>query len=137
MIVQNNNKYTRAKPALGWQIALGLIFVSATAHAQTPEIVDASAVQNCHLLEHIEASSGYGKSANWKTLAEHSAMSQAEKLGASHIVLEQFEVVGGFNGVVTAGAYQCNGAYAANTGSDKEHGQSKVDQAQETSLFGL
>lgn len=86
---------------------LGLFCVAVTAHAQPPEITEAGNVQNCRFLERIEGLSGYGKKTNWTELAQHAALSQAEKLGASHIVWERFSAIGGFNGAAIANAYQC------------------------------
>ncbi|HEY8218862.1 MAG TPA: hypothetical protein VIF86_02065 [Methylobacter sp.] len=86
---------------------LWLLSIANTAHAQPPEITEANNVQNCRFLERIEGSSGYGKNANWNAMAKYAALSQAEKLGASHIVWERFDTIGGFNGVAIANAYQC------------------------------
>ncbi|MGZ4981607.1 MAG: hypothetical protein ACXV8P_07380 [Methylobacter sp.] len=86
---------------------LWLLSIAITAHAQLPEITDASNVQSCRFLERIEGSSGYGKNTNWNAIAKDAALSQAEKLGASHIVWERFDTIGGFNGIAIANAYQC------------------------------
>jgi hypothetical protein len=86
---------------------LWLLSIAVTAHAQPPEIAEADTIKGCRFLERVEGSSGYGKNTNWNALAKYAALSQAEKLGASHIVWERFDAVGGFNGVAIANAYQC------------------------------
>jgi len=65
-------------------------------------------MQNCHFLDKVEGSSGYGKNFDWQSLAKYSALSRAEKLGASHVVWEQLYPVGAFNGIAVAKAYDCN-----------------------------
>jgi len=84
-----------------------LISIPAATLAQTQE-ASASDMQNCHYVDRIEGSSGYGKKFDWQSLAKHSVLAQAEELGASHIVWEQFIPVGAFNGTATAKAYNCN-----------------------------
>lgn len=84
-----------------------LFSIAVIAHAQTPEIAETSNVQSCRFLGQVEGSSGYGKNTDWHAMAKHAALSHAEDLGASHIVWERFEAVGGFNGVAVANAYQC------------------------------
>jgi hypothetical protein len=71
------------------------------------QVAEESTVRNCQYLDKVEGSSGYGKNMNWQSLAKYSALSRAEKLGASHVVWEQFYPVGGFNGIATAKAYVC------------------------------
>jgi hypothetical protein len=73
-----------------------------------PIEVSASNVQNCRYVDSVEGSSGYGKKSGWQSLAKSSALTKAEELGASHVVWERFEPVGGFNGTATAKAYNCN-----------------------------
>jgi len=87
---------------------LWLLCAAVPARAQSPEITEASNVENCRFLDRIEGESGYGKNIDWKGLAKQSALSRAEKINASHIVWERFYPVGGFNGVAIASAYQCN-----------------------------
>jgi hypothetical protein len=84
-----------------------LLTLPLTGFAQ-PQEVQVSAIQNCHYLDKIEGNSGYGKNVNWHGLAKHSVLSQAEKLGTSHVVWEQLYAVGAFNGVAIAKAYNCN-----------------------------
>jgi hypothetical protein len=67
-----------------------------------------SDVQNCHYVDNVEGSSGYGKKSDWQSHAKYSALAQAEKLGASHVVWERFISIGAFNGTATAKAYDCN-----------------------------
>jgi len=90
---------------------LMMIFLSlgvpAAALAQ-PSEVSADGVQDCQYVDSIEGSSGYGKKPEWQSLAKYSALAQAEKLGASHVVWESFISIGAFNGTVTGKAYKCN-----------------------------
>jgi len=72
------------------------------------QIAEESAVQNCTYLDEVEGSSGYGKNYNWQSLAKYSALSKAEKLGASHVVWGQFYPVGAFNGTAIGKAYSCD-----------------------------
>lgn len=81
--------------------------ISAVSLAQPLE-VSASNVQNCHLVDTIEGSSGYGKKPDWQSFAKYSVLTQAEKLGVSHIVWERLTPIGAFNGTVSAKAYNCN-----------------------------
>ena len=83
-----------------------LLSVPLTSWAQ-PQVAKFSTVQNCHFLNKVEGSSGYGKNFNWQRLAKYSALSRAEKLGASHVVWEKFYPVGVFNGIAVARAYDC------------------------------
>ncbi len=92
-----------------------LLSLPLTSKAQ-PEIAEIASVQNCHYLNKVEGSSGYGKNYNWQSLAKYSALSRAEKLGASHVVWDQLYTVGGFNGVAIAKAYDCNSS-SANKGN--------------------
>lgn len=67
-----------------------------------------SEVDNCQFLGKVEGSSGYGKNAGWQPLAKFSALRRAEKLGASHVVLERMIPVGAFNGIAVASVYSCS-----------------------------
>jgi fucose 4-O-acetylase-like acetyltransferase len=84
-----------------------LCFIPFAALSQTQES-QASETNNCHFLQIVEASSGYGKNMNWQSLAKYSALSKADKLGASHLVWERFYPIGAFNGIAVAKAYNCN-----------------------------
>lgn len=99
-------------------INLAFIFlflsIPLTSKAQ-PQVAEIASVQNCHFLNKVEGSSGYGKNYNWQSLAKGSALSRAEKLGASHVVWDRLYPVGGFNGVAIAKAYDCD-SYAENKG---------------------
>lgn len=66
------------------------------------QAAEGSAIQNCQYMDKVEGSSGYGKNANWQSLAKSSALSRADKLGASHVVWEQLYPVGAFNGIAVA-----------------------------------
>jgi hypothetical protein len=78
-----------------------------TAFAKPAE-VQVSSIQNCHYLDQVEGSSGYGKNLDWNRAAKYSALSHAEKLGASHVVWERIYPFGAFNGIAIAKAYNCN-----------------------------
>ncbi|MCX7108330.1 MAG: hypothetical protein NTV66_12295 [Methylococcales bacterium] len=91
-----------------------LLSIPLTSKAQ-PQVAEMASVQNCHYLNKVEGSSGYGKNNNWQSLAKYSALSRADQLGASHVVWDQLYSVGGFNGVVIAKAYNCD-SYTANKG---------------------
>jgi hypothetical protein len=84
-----------------------LLSIPAVSLAQPLE-VSAANVQNCHFVDRIEGTSGYGKKPEWQSLAKYSALTQAEKLGASHVVWERLTPIGAFNGTATAKAYNCN-----------------------------
>ncbi len=73
-----------------------------------PQETELSKIQTCHYLQTVEGGSGYGKNVNWQVLAKYSALSKAEKLGASHLVWERFDPIGTFNGVAVAKIYDCN-----------------------------
>ena len=86
-----------------------ICFIPFCALSQTQES-QAAETKNCHFLQIVEASSGYGKNMNWQSLAKYSALSKADKLGASHLVWERFYPIGAFNGIAVAKAkaYNCN-----------------------------
>jgi hypothetical protein len=84
------------------------LFISRTVMA-SPIEVTFSNVENCQFLGKVEGSSGYGKNNGWQHLAKFSAFRLADKLGASHIVLERMITIGAFNGIVVARAYKCGG----------------------------
>jgi hypothetical protein len=89
-------------------VVIFLLFgISAVTLAQ-PQEVSALNVQHCRFVDIIEGSSGYGKKSEWQSFAKYSALTQAEKLGASHVVWERFTSIGAFNGVATGKAYNCN-----------------------------
>ena len=107
-------KLNRGNQAMNLACIFLLLSFSLTSKAQ-PQVVEMASVQNCHYLNKVEGSSGYGKNNNWQSLAKYSALSHADQLGASHVVWDQLYSVGGFNGVVIAKAYNCD-SYAANKG---------------------
>jgi hypothetical protein len=88
--------------------ALLLLYSVSLASLAQPQEASVSTMQSCRYLDRVEGSSGYGKNFNWRSLAKYSALSQAEKLGASHVVWEQYYPVGAFNGIAIAKAYNCN-----------------------------
>lgn len=89
-------------------ILLCLFCAVLPAHAQTPVIVEMNGIQNCRFLDHVEGASGYGKNIDWRGLAKHFALRHAERLNASHVVLQRFIPIGSFNGFVIGSAYQCD-----------------------------
>lgn len=88
-------------------MVLLLLGAPAAALAQPLE-VSADDVQDCRYVDSVEGTSGYGKKSEWQNLAKYSALAQAEKLGASHVVWERFATIGAFNGTVSGKAYKCN-----------------------------
>lgn len=88
-------------------LALGLYTGAPGLGMADPTEALESTVQNCRFLGKVEGTSGYGKNAGWKPLAKHSALNRAEKMGASHVVWEQFITIGSFNGAAVARAYSC------------------------------
>jgi hypothetical protein len=101
--------------------ALGLVIsllVCSTAQAEL-RLVKESDVSACRFLSQVSGNSGYGKNNDWKGIAKYAALRQAEKLGASDIVVDRYTPVGAFNGQVEARAYVCGQATtktAAQTG---------------------
>jgi hypothetical protein len=85
--------------------ALSLLAVQASL-AKPSESSEAE-VKDCQFLGKVEGSSGYGKNLGWQPLAKFNAAQKADKLGASHVVWQQFITVGAFNGVAVARAYSC------------------------------
>ena len=73
-----------------------------------PSVAAFSEIKNCQFLKQIRGGSGYGKNFNWQALAKHSALNQAEKMDATHLVWVKFEWETGFNGSVIADAYRCS-----------------------------
>ncbi|MGR9116243.1 MAG: hypothetical protein ACU85E_10790 [Gammaproteobacteria bacterium] len=100
-------KLNRGKLIRGLVTIFAMFVISLTIQAQ-PLVVDASEIQNCRYLDSVQGSSGYGKKFNWQRAAKHSALSQADRLGASHLVWEGLSHVGVFNGVAVGKAYNCN-----------------------------
>lgn len=84
-----------------------LLSISAVSPAEPKEVL-ASGVQNCRYVDRVEGSSGYGKKSDWRSLAKYSVLMQAEQLGVSHVVWEQFTPIGASNGIATAKLYNCN-----------------------------
>jgi len=82
-------------------------------------IASSSDVNSCHLIKKITKSSGAMKFSNWRHHAFHRASIQANNLGATHVLVKNFEPHGTFHGNVTTEAYNCTEAYAlkSSTGS--------------------
>ena len=85
---------------------LFLLITPLTSLAQPQEAQNLT-TQNCQYLNKVEGFSGYGKNNNWKSLAQHHALSRAEKLGATHIVWGNLYTNSGFSGTAIAKAYNC------------------------------
>ncbi|HEY8034443.1 MAG TPA: hypothetical protein VIF37_02515 [Methylobacter sp.] len=100
-------KFNHGNLAKSLAVIFLLFGIPAVTLAQ-PQEASASNMQNCRYVDRIEGSSGYGKKLDWQSLAKYSVLTQAEELGASHIVWERFTPVGAFNGTATAKAYNCN-----------------------------
>ena len=108
-------KLNRGNRTINLAFIFLLVSIPLISRAQ-PQVTEIASVQNCHYLNRVEGSSGYGKNNNWQSLAKYSALSRAEKLGASHVVWDQIYSVGGFNGVAIAKAYVCD-SYTADKGN--------------------
>lgn len=87
--------------------AVSLLWCLSTETFAQPQVAQEPDMKDCHYLNKIEGSSGYGKNFNWQTLAKYSALNHAEELGATHVVWEHLTPVGGFNGIAVAKAYRC------------------------------
>lgn len=101
--------YTRGKNyavVAQWLFAIGMVVLPAVSVAQPLEANNAT-ISSCTFINTVAGSSGYGKKFNWQSEAKTVALSQAEKLGASHVVWEAFNPVGAFNGVAVAKVYKC------------------------------
>ena len=94
-------------PPLRTACLLLLLCSSFHAYAQHPKVGLDADVQSCQFLGQIEGKSGYGKHADWRDPAKYAAMTEAEKLTATHIVWVKFDAIGGFNGTAIAKAYRC------------------------------
>jgi len=75
-------------------------------------IASSSDVNSCHLIKTITKSSGTLKFSNWRHHAFHRASIQANKIGATHLLVKNYEPHGTFHGSVTTEAYNCTEAYA-------------------------
>lgn len=73
-----------------------------------PTEVRADEVDQCTFLGKVTGTSGYGKNPNWEPIARTYAALKAEKLGASHLVIESKHQIGVFNGEVVLDAYDCH-----------------------------
>lgn len=100
-------KMNGANPSKGL-VAVFLLFSMPVLASAQPLEVSAFNVQNCRFIETVEGTSGYGKKPEWQSFAKSSALMQAEKLGASHVVWERFIPFGAFNGIATGKAYTCH-----------------------------
>ena len=107
-------KLNRGNRTMNLAFIFLLLSIPLTSKAQ-PQVAEMASVQNCHYLNKVEGSSGYGKNNNWQSLAKYSALSRADQLCASHVVWDQLYSVGDFNGVVIAKAYDCD-SYDTNKG---------------------
>ncbi|NOR69124.1 MAG: hypothetical protein GQ532_05425 [Methylomarinum sp.] len=92
---------------------LSLSFLASLSHAdntnpQHPILADISSTSNCHFLHDINSNSGYSKHINWKRHTTHKALLKAEQFGATHLVIDNVESIGAFNGKVHGKAYKCN-----------------------------
>ena len=87
-----------------------MVLNAQAAPSTTHHVVTASSseVQSCLFLAEITAPSGQLKYQNWHQHAQHRASLQAEKLGATHLVIEKENSVGVFHGKVKAQAYSCS-----------------------------
>ncbi len=72
-----------------------------------PIIAHAHEVVTCRFVGDIQADSGYGKNADWRSKAYYAAMARGNELKATHLLVVRLEPVGAFNGVVFAKAFKC------------------------------
>ncbi len=88
-----------------------LVFIAgaflAPAATATPAVVHAGEVKSCHYLGQVNGHSKHGKHHDWKHSAKASALSHANKRGATHVVWDHFTPIGAFNGVAVANLYDC------------------------------
>ena len=64
-------------------------------------------VQGCEFIEKIDAFSGQMKHDNWRRYAVNKALFQAEKMGATHLLINGYVSRGVFHGQVYSQAYSC------------------------------
>ena len=88
-------------------VALFFLLSTPLTSLAQPQEAQYMSMQHCQYLNKVEGFSGYGKNNNWKSLAQHHALSRAEKLGATHIVWGNLYTNSGFSGTAIAKAYNC------------------------------
>jgi hypothetical protein len=106
MIIFSSRK--NRKHAVNGVMVLVLTFSFPSMGITKPTESKFSEVSDCQSLGKVEGSSGYGKNWGWQPLAKAATFNRAEKLGASHIVVEKMTPVGAFNGFIVASAYNCS-----------------------------
>lgn len=75
-----------------------------------PVITDYSKVQNCRFIMKIDVYSGYGKHISeeeWRHLVIHRALLKGEQCCATHMVIDEMDPIGTFNGHLRAMLYRC------------------------------
>lgn len=98
-----------------WMLAAkaATLFVAAEADAATSRRASEATrgeVAACRSLGEVRGDSGFGKHAGfgWVRVAEADARRKAGALGATHVVWEDRDARGAFNGRVLASAWACN-----------------------------
>jgi hypothetical protein len=127
------------------KVAAALLMLACSAAMAQPRFVKDTEVQPCRYLGRVSADSGYGKSMDWRGTAKYAAMRQAEKLGASDVVVDRYTPVGAFNGQVDARAYLCgspvksadtNGEASKTNGGVAANGQLAAPETGVKNLYG-
>lgn len=75
----------------------------------TPAIVTLPEVSDCSFISAIKVSSDYNKHVDWRSHSRHKVLLKAAKMRATHVVIQNVETTGAFNGSISANAYQCKG----------------------------
>lgn len=88
--------------------AVVLLLCSATSAQALPQVAVQSDVASCRFLSWVSGNSGYGKNNDWKGSAKMDALKRAELMGASHVVVGNFQSLGAFNGTVNGKLYVCD-----------------------------
>lgn len=96
-------------------IILGLSIISfAVAAGQLkkaePVITNYSNVEDCQVIKQVDVDSGYGKHISeeeWQHLVVHKALLQGERSCATHMVVDELDPIGSFNGHLHATLYRC------------------------------
>ncbi len=73
-------------------------------------ITTISELQDCEFMGKIDAVSGQMKHDNWRRYAVNRALFQADKMGATHLLIDGYVSRGVFHGKVKSQAYICKDA---------------------------
>jgi len=70
-------------------------------------ITTISEMHGCTFIEDIDAFSGQIKNDNWRRYAVNKALFQAERIGATHLLIDEYMSRGVFHGKVKGQAFSC------------------------------